>query len=115
MGKLSRTKGATFERQIAKDLRAIFPNAKRGLQARGGGAEVADVIGVPFHVECKHGIQPSPRAALYQATRDTDDLTPVAIVKDNRCDPFVVMHYRDWLSMVRAWYAAGEDSSTDQE
>lgn len=114
MSKLSRTKGAKFEREVAIDLREIWPDAKRGLQSRGGGAEVADVIGVPFHVECKHGVQPSPRAALYQAQRDTQGLPPVAIIKDNGCKAFVVLPYSDWLQLVREWHTGREVPQTKE-
>lgn len=76
MGALSRTKGKAFERQVAKDIRAALNldhvAVRRGLQSRGGGGEVPDVIveGLPVHFECKHGDSASPESALQQATRD---------------------------------------------
>lgn len=101
----ARAKGIAFELAIAKDLRAIWPEAKRGLQARGGGEEVPDVDVPIFHVECKHGILPNPRAALLQAIRDSEQngKIPVAIVKDNRKKPIVVMRYADWLEVMTEW------------
>ena len=53
----------------------------------------------------KHGIMPNPRAALKQATADSciNGKIPVAIVKDNRKKPFVVMRYADWLEVVKEW------------
>ena len=64
-GKASRTKGHTFERWVAAEMRKIMPgeSIKRGLQSRGGGAEEADVEMPYFHIECKVGKLPNPRAA----------------------------------------------------
>lgn len=89
-----RTKGHAFERKVAKDLREIFPDAKRGFQTRGGGKEQADVINTgPFHIECKHKKNPDPLAAYCQAESDAigTGREPVAIVKTNRREPVVVM------------------------
>src|SRR5690606_6910545 len=53
-GRRSRTKGASFEREVARQLRALWPGARRGIgQARSGG-ETPDVIQTPFWIEAKH-------------------------------------------------------------
>lgn len=109
MGKLSRTKGQVFERSMVKRFRQVMPGEtiKRGLQARGGQCdEVPDVDMPALWIECKHGIKPSPRAALEQATRDSKSTgkLPVAIIKDNRKDPFVVMDLDDFLHIVAEWW-----------
>lgn len=104
MGKLSRRKGHAFEREIAAELREMGFNAKRGLsQARGGGAEEADVVGLPgFHLECKRGKKPNPRAALSQAIEDAKPgETPVAVVRDDRSDAFVVLRWEDFIRMLQ--------------
>lgn len=94
-----RAKGHAFERQIAAEMRRIWPNAKRGFQARGGGQEQADVEGTPFHLECKHGKKVNVRAAMAQAIADTNGRTPVVVFKDDRKEPLVVMLFEDWLEM----------------
>lgn len=104
MGKLSRRKGHAFEREIAAELREMGFNAKRGLsQARGGGAEEADVVGLHgFHLECKRGKKPNPRAALSQAIEDAKPgETPVAVVRDDRSDAFVVLRWEDFIRMLQ--------------
>ncbi len=109
-GKASRRKGHDFERDIANRLREVMPGAdiKRGLQSRGGGAEEADVVCPYFHVECKVGKLPNPRAALAQAVRDAKPgKVPVAIVKDDRQPPFVVMQLDEWLDFVKLVHWAG--------
>jgi hypothetical protein len=101
MGNKSRRKGHDFERWVAAQLRKLWPTAERGLQYRDG-AGCPDVRGCPpYHIECKRGARPSPRAALRQATEDAqNNWVPVAIIKDDRESPFVVMHFRDWYDLV---------------
>ncbi len=115
IGRLSRRKGATFERQVAKDMRPIFgAHVKRGLaQSRFGRGEAPDVDGCkPFWIETKHGKQTNPRAALKQAedgmaaaARD-GDRWPVAVCKDDRAKPFVVMPYDVFLEILEEWWHA---------
>jgi Holliday junction resolvase len=52
MSKMSRTKGHSFEREIARKFRRWFPNARRGLQYQDG-EHCPDVQGTPFYIECK--------------------------------------------------------------
>lgn len=93
MGKFSRDKGKRFEREWAKYLRPLFPDARRGVQSRGGGAEVADIIGVPgFHFECKAREDASVYAALRQAEDEAGaGRYPVAVIKKSRKPVYVAM------------------------
>lgn len=112
MGKLSRTKGASFERTIANELRDALrlprEAARRGLQSRGGGAEVPDVEvdGLPLHFETKHSMSISPAAALRQAARDSltrgIPLLPVVILKRDRVAPVVFMYGSDFAVFMAA-------------
>lgn len=106
MGKLSRTKGASFERVIANELREALhlpkEAARRGLQSRRGGAEVPDVVvdDLPLHIECKHSGSATPPAALRQAshdclTRESPHL-PVVILKRDRLPAVVHMYGLDY-------------------
>jgi hypothetical protein len=107
MSASQRTKGHTFERQIANELKEIFPNARRGLQYRDGG-ECPDVEGTPFHIECKRGKKPNPRAALAQAIGDADESrVPVAVIRDDRAEAFIVMRWDDFKNMIGEMYARG--------
>ena len=110
-GASSRRKGHDFERYIARRLREVMPGAPihRGLQSRGGGAEEADVICPYFHVECKKGPQPSPRAALKQATDDAKPgQAPIGVIGDDRKPPFVVIGLEDFLDFIKEWWDLGE-------
>lgn len=104
MGASQRRKGHTWEREVARKLRDAMPGcgARRGIQTRHGGGEAADVmLDGPFHIECKAGRKPNIRAALAQAEADCErGMMPVAVIKDDRQRPFVVMTLEDWLDLV---------------
>lgn len=93
MPSLSRRKGADFERYLCNVFRDIYPNHRvcRGQQGMGG--VVPDVDIPDYWVEAKRGRRPSPIAALKQAIRDTDGRTPVAIIRDDRSQAFVVYEW----------------------
>lgn len=114
----SRAKGHNFERKVAADLREVMPgcDAKRGWQSRGGGKEEADVEIPNVHVECKHGKKPNLRAAYEQAANDTRGRIPVAVCKDNRRPPLVVIGYEDWLAMMgQLWELKWKLESSEPE
>lgn len=100
MSASQRRKGHSFERDIARRLRALYPDARRSQQTRSG-QEGPDVCGTPLHIECKAGKRPSPRAALEQADADSNAVKPpVAVVKDDgvsRGRELVVMHWNTFL------------------
>lgn len=96
MGLMQRMKGKRVERAVAELIRRVFPDAKRGWQSRSG-RDAPDIDCTPYWFEVKGGKCPNPRAALKQAIEDTDGRVPVVIVKDDRCEPFVVMRLSDWL------------------
>lgn len=76
-----RTKGHGYERTVAGYLRAIYPTAERGLQSRGGGAEVPDVNGTPLWVECKRFRKvPSALSLYYRAREEANDGRPAVLV-----------------------------------
>lgn len=130
MGKASRDKGAAWEREVAKMLRAAGVPAKRGLGQARSASEVADVQVEGFWVECKVGGPARyPLKALEQAN---DALTaasaggpitraPVAICKPDHkkptatfatwvCDHWVAVtiSLRDWIRIVAAEHKARE-------
>lgn len=106
-GRAARRKGQQSERDIAALVRRVFPDAKRGIGQARFGRECPDVDGTPYWIETKCGKNAPVRSALKQAVDDTDGRTPVVIVKDDRCEPFVVMRLSDWLDDL--W--SGDDRS----
>lgn len=90
-----RRKGHDFERRVARDLREIWPEAKRGFQSRGGTKEAPDVDGTDYYIECKHEKKPDRGAAWNQADDAMDGRPAVAITKatDSR-EILVTMEFR---------------------
>lgn len=111
-GKGARSKGANFERLVAKKLvEATGLPAQRGLaQVRGGGAEVSDVEVDHFHIEAKNHIRCNIKQALKQASEDAKKSgkgkVPVAVTKDLREPILVTMYWNDWINLVNGYLAS---------
>lgn len=106
MSRYQRDKGIRFDLDNVHAFAEAMPGAKvrRGLQARSG-EEVPDVDADPFWVECKVGKKQSPRAALRQALADADiGRIPLAVIKDDYQEPFVVIRREDFLEIVAQWW-----------
>ena len=118
-GSRSRRKGAKFERDMVHTMRKVMPGcgAKRGFQYRGT-SDQPDVDIPYFFIECKHGKKPVVRSALRQAIDNTDGRSPLAIIKDDREDPFVVMKLDDFLAFVNEWWTnknVNEDDDNESQ
>ncbi len=99
MSKLSRTKGAAFEREIANALKPIWPNARRGGHDQAGPHGRPDVDGSPYWIECKRYarvLRSTVLGAFQQAdaaAKRAGDPRPVLVV--TRADKErAVVHYR---------------------
>jgi hypothetical protein len=107
MGKLSRTKGANFEREMVQRFIEVFgPDAvRRGFQYRDG-SEVADVVTPCLWVECKRGRKTNIKAALRQAIEASQGkgLWPVAVCRDDQEDATVTLTLEDFLDLMREWW-----------
>lgn len=101
----SRRKGHQFERDVAAWFREMLPgcHVKRGLQSRG--AEEPDVCIPHFWVECKRGKKTNIKAALRQASLDTDGRRPLAICKDDREPTTVTMYLDDFLDLAHYFFS----------
>lgn len=96
MGKSQRDKGARGEREAAKLLARIWPNAKRGLQQARAANEAPDVTGTPYWVECKWQQRPSILAAFEQANKATDG-RPVLVMTKQPRKPVLVTIEWEWF------------------
>ena len=105
MGRLSRTKGAAYERQIATRMREIYPAAKRGLGQARAGHEVDDVEGTPWWVQTKHTKVLNLLAALSQAKRDADaakdSRPPLVIGRRDRERDVACMYLDDLIALLK--------------
>jgi Holliday junction resolvase len=102
VSKLSRTKGAKFEREIATVLRELWPEAKRGIGQTRMGSEVPDVDGTPYWVEAKHRKVISVHEAVRQATEATDGRPIMIIHKRDHEAPLVTFTLDQALCLLRA-------------
>lgn len=108
MGRMQRVKGQVFERLIARAFKQVFPGAKRGIGQARSSSEVADVEVPLIWPECKHGKLPNVRAALAQAIEAAakSGRIPVAVIRDNQREPFVVLRFGDFLHVIAALVVA---------
>ncbi len=105
-GAHSRRKGQQWERELVHLFREAMPGAeiRRGLQSRSG-EEVPDVDCPVFWVEAKRGKKPNVRGALKQAIDAAPKgRMPVAVIRDDRSEPFAVLNLADFLDLVGEWW-----------
>ncbi len=105
MGKMSRRKGAQYERDLANRWRdsGLWPDAKRGIGQTRAGGEVPDVEGTPFWIEAKRRKAHNIRASMQQAIDATDGRPPVVIARwdrDSADDAIVCMRLADFERLV---------------
>jgi hypothetical protein len=96
MAKLSRNKGAAWEREVAR----LFKGRRTAPMQAGHAREYGDVIAGNFVIECKCGKHTSWRDAdaLEQAiiaTHGNDSLIPIAVCKEDYRSPYVVILIAD--------------------
>lgn len=105
MSSLSRRKGHNFERETAKELRPIFPEAKRFYQNRSG-QEGGDVEGTPFWVECKRHRTVNIEKAAKQAIADRkDESDPILVVTKSDHGPKLATVEWDYIiHLLKALY-----------
>jgi len=105
VGKLSRTKGHSFERNIAQDFQEIgFPDARRHLEYQQREANGCDLSGVePFKVQCKRKKSYSPITAIFEVTanRDAGEI-PLLITKGDRQETMAVLPWSELKRLLDA-------------
>lgn len=103
MSKFSRDKGKRGERDVVRHLKAIWPDARRGLQYRDG-AECCDVEGTPFAVEVKTQLRlmRAPlREAWEQANKASKGRPPMVAFRETGREMIAMVRMDDlvWLVM----------------
>lgn len=113
MGAMSRNKGKTGERELARLLTAFGYESHRTAQCRGDTGQAADVEGLPgIHIEVKRTESFRLYEALNQAKHDAAmaggrDL-PAVFHRKNECPWVVVMDLEDWLKIYSIYELGGE-------
>lgn len=104
MGRKSRTKGATFEREVAARFKAVFgDDVKRRLgQARDSGHDIDGTW--PFVVECKRrakiGVTPWFAQATVASARVPGGI-PIVVMRADNEKPLVVITLDDFLGRLQ--------------
>jgi len=94
MGRKSREKGASGERELARELsRLLGVEARRGCQYHGGPGSPDIAADIPdVHIECKRTERLRLYEALEQASDDAGGKVPVVVHRQN---------YKPWVAIVR--------------
>lgn len=119
MGKLSRMKGASFEREIAKALRFVFPNALRHLEFQVDNAIGIDIdnTGV-YKIQCKRGRKYASLSAIEEVTCDEmfGDI-PVLVTKGDNKRILVALPFEAFMDLLLRKYKdeIEEDKAKEEE
>lgn len=98
MGKMSRTKGHGYERQVAQFFRVIFPGACRQLEYQEGlGVDLMNTGNL--RVQCKRGKDYAPINKLDEARGPTG--IPVLVTQADRKESLVALRLVDFLEILR--------------
>lgn len=100
MGKLSRTKGHGYEREIAGKFREIFPEAKRKLEYQLDTCVGVDLEGVgEYLVQCKRYLKYAPIAKIKEI-KGTG--IHVLVTRGDRERDVACLYLEDFLALVKA-------------
>lgn len=100
----NRQKGKRGERYFANLLKPIFPEVRRnaGTQSQSGGVDLEHTD--PFNIEVKfgkHGNIVKVLKWLEQVKSEgRKDNFDVVLVKPDRCDPYIIMPYDDFMEIL---------------
>lgn len=102
----SREKGKRGELELARALRALGYDCRRGQQFSGKNGD-ADVVGLPgIHIECKRVERLNLYDAMAQARRDArEGEKPAVFHRKNRSRWLVTMELQDFMELYREWEA----------
>ncbi len=95
-----KTKGAVYEREIARKLREYGYNARRGQQYSGANGD-ADVVGLEgVHLECKRTERTDLYGWLAQAERDArEGELPVVVHRKNNSKSLAIMDFDVFIKL----------------
>lgn len=102
MGKAQRTKGHSFERTIAQELRKIYPEARRHLEYQDGEANGIDIANTGhYKVQCKClKNQPNIPAIMKEFQGLTNDDIPVVVWKQDGKGSYAAFKLEDAILLM---------------
>lgn len=101
MGKKSRTKGHSFEREIAARLRVVFPEARRQLEYHARDARGIDIQETGrYRIQCKRGKKYAPITAIEEIEHDPLFDVPVLVTKGDRGEVMAALPFGELLRLI---------------
>lgn len=98
-GLTSRRKGHQFEREVANDLKPIFPKACRQLEYQEGlGVDIANTE--PFAFQCKNKKTYASINTIKEVPPMKDRI-PVLVTKGLRMEPMAVLPWKDLVRLLK--------------
>lgn len=102
MSKLSRTKGHSFERSIAKLIRHLYPESRRHLEYQDAEANGVDLVNTGYYrIQCKRGRRYASLSAIEEVT--ADELlgeVPILITQGDHKRILVAMPFEEFLRLI---------------
>ena len=99
-GRSARTKGLSFERKVAQQLRHVFPDAERQLECQHGyGYDLANTGRYKIQLKAyKAYASINKIEETYSSLQDGD--IPVLVTKGDRLKPMAVIPLDHWIELV---------------
>ncbi|MGF6376865.1 Holliday junction resolvase [Clostridiales Family XIII bacterium PM5-7] len=106
MGKMSREKGKSGERELANKLKEYGYNCRRGQQFSGSNGD-ADVVGLPgIHIECKRVEKLNLYDAVAQSKSDArEGEMPAVFHRRNNAEWLVTIPLEHFMEIYKEWEA----------
>lgn len=103
MSKLSRTKGHSFERWVAIQMRRIYPKARRHLEYQDSQAFGVDIAECgEYLIQCKRGRKYASMKAIEEIqVCPIEGGIPVLVTKGDNKEPLVAMHFSHFIKLVK--------------
>ena len=99
MGKMQRSKGHGYEREIAKAFRELYPGCERYLNDVYGGKGI-DVIAGPYKIQCKRGRNYSPVNKLEEVNYGNGDI-PLLATRGDKKKTVVCLYIEDFIERLK--------------
>jgi len=111
MSKISRDRGAKFEREVVHLFKDWGHDAFRTAQHMGKTGQAPDVKVEGLHVECKRRRSLAVMEFYHQAERDAraegKGNLPVVIMRADNEPPMVMLSFEDFVQLYNEWISVG--------
>lgn len=100
-GRKSRTKGHSFERWVAIQLRPIYPRAIRHLEYQHGEANGSDLAYTgKYRIQCKRGKKYASVSAIKEVKLDGGGV-PVLVTRGDHEEALAVVPFQHFISLLK--------------